>query len=222
MSTTRDFPFSFSAEARLVLGSPDGLNRAVRAAFPDLRDDWYGQPAPHLVFGEAGRLMMTRPGSHTAAGTVLGLFAGTIFMGMESRGSLILPLPAFRIGGVEVHCFVDASSRVARSPSAAEAALYRHVCDDDEASLVGDWWLGGPVPCLTARAATVLPELTALTWNFDLHGAARYTLSYVEARQWRRLGHRTARCRCNTPGDCPFYRFLRLPDISGSSDDSDW
>ena len=93
MSTTRDFPFSFSAEARLVLGSPDGLNRAVRAAFPELRDDWYGQPAPHLVFGAAGRLMTTRPGSHTAAGTVLGLFAGTIFMGDEPRGAHTLPCP---------------------------------------------------------------------------------------------------------------------------------
>ena len=93
MSTTRDFPFSFSAEARLVLGSPDGLNRAVRAAFPELRDDWYGQPAPHLVFGAAGRLMTTRLGSHTATGTVLGLFAGTIFMGDEPRGAHTLPCP---------------------------------------------------------------------------------------------------------------------------------
>ncbi len=33
MSTSRDFPFSFSAEARAVLGPPDALNLAVRA-FP--------------------------------------------------------------------------------------------------------------------------------------------------------------------------------------------
>ena len=53
------------------------------------------------------------------------------------------------------------------------------------------------------------------------HGLTPYSRRF-NLRQWRRLGHRTARCRCNTPGDCPFYRSLRLPDISGSSDDSDW
>jgi len=36
MSTSRDFPFSFSAEARAVLGSPDALNLAVRTAVPEL------------------------------------------------------------------------------------------------------------------------------------------------------------------------------------------
>ena len=45
MSTSRDFPFSFSAEARSVLGSPDKLNLAVRAAFPKLGVDWSGLPA---------------------------------------------------------------------------------------------------------------------------------------------------------------------------------
>jgi hypothetical protein len=33
MSTSRDFPFS-SVEARAVLGPPDALNLALRAAFP--------------------------------------------------------------------------------------------------------------------------------------------------------------------------------------------
>ena len=109
--------------------------------------------------------------------------------------------------------------RPRRPPSTGTCASQ---CDHGEASLVGDWWLGGPVPCLLARAATDLTELVALTWNFDLHWASRFTLSHVEAREWRRSGHRTARCGCNAPGDCPFYRFLRVADASGSSDDSDW
>ena len=222
MSTSRDFPFSFSAEARFVLGSPDALNLAVRAAFRELAEDWSGRPASHHTFGAAGRLVATRPGSFTPAGSVLGLFAGTIFMGSEPRGAYTLPLPAFRVSGVEVRCFVDGASRASRRPSAADAALYRHVCDDTKTTLVADWWLGGPVPCLVARAATDLHELEALSWNFDLHGASRYTLSHAEAREWRRLGHCTARCSCNVPRDCPSHRFLRVADVSGSSDDSDW
>ena len=222
MSNSRDFPFSFSAEARSVLGSPDNLNLAVRAVFPELSDEWSGRPASYHTFGAAGRLVATRPGSFTPAGSVLGLFAGTIFMGSEPRGAHTLPLPAFRVSGVEVRCFVDGAARASRRPSAADAALYRHVCDDGKASLVGDWWLGDPVPCLLARAATDLSELVALTWNFDLHWASRYTLSHVQAREWRRSGHRTVRCGCNEPGDCPFYHFLRVADASSSSDDSDW
>ena len=166
--------------------------------------------------------MATLPRLLTPAGTALGLFASTVFMGDEPRGALTLLLPAFRVGGVEVRCFIDGASRTARRPSSAEAALYRQLCDDDDASLVGDWWLRGPVPCLLARAATDLTELVALTWNFDLHWASRYTLSHVQAREWRRSGHRTVRCGCNEPGDCHFYHFLRVADASSSSDDSDW
>ena len=45
MSTSRDFPFSFSVEARSVLGPPDTLNLAVRAAFPELEAAWTGRTA---------------------------------------------------------------------------------------------------------------------------------------------------------------------------------
>ncbi len=38
MSSSRDFPFSFSSEVRAVLSSPDALNLSVRAAFPELHD----------------------------------------------------------------------------------------------------------------------------------------------------------------------------------------
>ncbi len=73
--------------------------------------------------------MVTRAGSFTRCRTVLGLFAGTVSMGDEPRGFNVLPLPAFRVGGVEVRCLVYGASRAARRPSAAEAVLYLHVCD---------------------------------------------------------------------------------------------
>jgi hypothetical protein len=222
MSSLRDVPFSFSAEARDVLGSPDALNLAVRAAFPELGPGWAGVTATYCDRGLTGRSVVTRAGTCTPARTILGLFAGTIFMGDEPRGFNTLPLPLFRAHGVEVRCFVDGSSRAARCPSAAEAVLYRHVCDDTAATLMGEWWLGGPEPCLLARAASNLPQRTALQWNFDSHGASRSTLSQPEARLWRRDGHSTECCRCGLPRDCPFGRFLRVADIAGSSDDSDW
>jgi hypothetical protein len=99
--------------------------------------------------------------------------------------------------------------------------LYRHTCDDDVATLVGDWWLGGPVPCLLARAVVDLSEFATLSWNFDLHGASRFTLSHTEARLWRRAGHCTERCDCNVPRDCLLDRFLRVAEAPSSSDDSD-
>ncbi len=45
MSSSRYLPFSFSPEARLTLGSPDALNSAVSAAFPELEDCWAGSTA---------------------------------------------------------------------------------------------------------------------------------------------------------------------------------
>ena len=58
MSTSRDFPFSFSAEARFVLGSPDALNLAVRAAFRELAEDWSGRPTSHHTFGAAASVIL--------------------------------------------------------------------------------------------------------------------------------------------------------------------
>ena len=131
MSTSRDFPFSFSAEARAVLGSPDALNLAVRTAFPELEAGWAGRTATFATDNLSGRAVVTRAGTLTPAHTVLGLFAGTISLGSEPRGLFALPLPAFRVGGVEVLCFVDGAARASRRPSAAEAVLYRHTCRID-------------------------------------------------------------------------------------------
>ena len=51
--------------------------------------------------------MVTRAGSFIPVGTVLGLFAGTTFMGNEPRGANALALPTFHVDGVEIRCFVD-------------------------------------------------------------------------------------------------------------------
>ena len=107
----------------------------------------------------------------------------------------------------------------ASAPSAAAPATRGTGFDD--ATVVGDWWLDGLVPCLLARAAAPLPQYLEPSWNFDLHGAARYTLCHAEARTWRRAGHHADRCVCDVLRDCPFDRYLRLADVSGFSDDSD-
>ena len=117
MSSLRDFPFSFSADARDVLGSPDALNLAVRAAFPELGAGWADATATYCDRGLTGRSVVTRAGTRTPARSVLGLFAGTVFMGDEPRGFNTLPLPTFRVSGVDVRCVVDGSSRAARCPS---------------------------------------------------------------------------------------------------------
>ncbi len=88
MSTSRDFPFSFSAEARAVLGSPDALNLAVRSAFPELEAGWAGRTATFAFDSLSGRAVVTRAGSFTPAHTVLGLFAGTILLGHGASRSL--------------------------------------------------------------------------------------------------------------------------------------
>ncbi len=143
ISSLHDIPFSFSADARDVLGSPDVLNLAVRAEFPELGAGWAGATATYCDCGPGlmGRSVVTRAGTRIQARSVLGLFAGTVFMGDEPRGFKFNtpPLPAFRVSGVEVRCFVEGSSRAARCPSAAEAVLYRHVCDDTDATLSSEW-----------------------------------------------------------------------------------
>ncbi len=226
MSSLCDFPFSFSSEAHDVLGSPDASNLAVRAAFPELGAGWAGATATYCDSCLLGRAMVTLSGTRTPTCSVFGLFACTVFMGDEPRGSNAIPLPVFRVSGVEVRCFVDGSSRAARCPSAAKVVPYRHVCDDTAVTLVGEWWFSlnfcRPVPCLLARAAFDHPEYTSLMWNFDLHWASLYTLSQLEARLWRRAGHSTERCRCSLQRDCPLGCFLCIADVVGSSDDSDW
>lgn len=220
MAGSRDFPFSYSSEARALLGPPAALNTAVRAAFPELLDSWANRLAHPARDNLRGASVCTNLGLSIPAGTVMGLFAGTIFLGEAVRGPALLPLPVVRLHGVDVHLSVDGSARAARFPSAGEAVLYDHECEDP--NLVGEWWMGAPVPCLVARAARTLSLCEPLAWNFDVQCARPYTLSQAEAREWRRSGHRTSRCICNRPRDCPFDRFIRVATSPDSSDGSDW
>ena len=55
----------------------------------------------------------------------------------------------------------------------------------------------------------------------DAHSPGGYTSSQAEARAWRRAGHRSVRCSCNRPRDCPRDRFICLADDPVSEEDSD-
>ena len=218
MSTSRDFPFSYSPEVRALLGPPSTLNLAVRAAYPELLHGWANRFAHPTRDNLRGPSVCINPGTSVPAGTILGIFAGTIFLGDDVRGPTLLPLPMVRLHGVDVCFMVDGAARGARYPSSAEAVLYSHECEDP--TVVGEWWMGGPVPCLVARSARLLPSYEILSWNFDVQGS--YTMSQAEARAWRRGGHRSARCTCNMPRDCPLDRFVRIADSPDSSEGSDW
>ncbi len=80
LSTSRDFPFPFSAAARLELGSPESLNLVVLAAFPEQAAGWANRTGQYFGRGLTGPSVVIRAGP---AGTVLGLFAGMIIMGDE-------------------------------------------------------------------------------------------------------------------------------------------
>ena len=54
MSSLRDFPFSFSADARDVLGSPDALNLAVRHCAPRSPSWAPAGPVPRQLTATAG------------------------------------------------------------------------------------------------------------------------------------------------------------------------
>ena len=220
MSSTRGFPFSFSVEAHSRLGPAVTLNDAVRAAFPALHDGWAHRTAAVFEDGARGPGLALRPGTEIPAGTVLGLFAGTVFAGDAIRSHAVLPLPTDPAGVWDSPFFVDGAARASRVPSAAEAVLYWHACENP--TLVGEWWWGGAVPCLIARAARVLRYPAVLSWDFNAHGGPAFAMSPEEAHQWRLAGHRTARCTCAHPDPCPRGRFLRIPDEQDASDDSDW
>lgn len=219
MSSSRDSPFSFSPDLRACLGSPDPLNASVIRAFPSLMGDPYTRPTV-LHYAEDGRAHVSvRPGASVPAGTLLGLFSGHIFFDDGPRGALLLPLPAALIAGVEHHLSVDGGPRAARLPSSANAALFTHSCGPcharASASVVGSWWTDGLLPCLLAHAARPLSENEPLYWNFDDPLPARaFTMSWPEARAWRRSGQLFRRCPCNAPRDCPRDRYLRTAAVA--------
>ena len=165
-----------------------------------------------------------KPGFAVSPGTVIGHGHEPLrrqhFLSDNVRGLTSLPLPAFRLHGVDVPLSVDGSARAARFSSSADAVLYTHECEDP--TLVGDWWMGDPVLCLVARSARPLSDSELLTWNFDAQGEPPFTTSHAEARAWRQSGYHTARCSCNMPRDWPFDRFIRVADSPDTSEGSDW
>ena len=221
MSSSRDSPFSFSPDLRLSLGAPDALNVAVRNAFPALFDSSYAprRASMPVTSERVGPGVGIRPGAVIPDGALVGLFSGHIFFGSGVPGSRVLQLPPLSVGGARLALVVDGAARSSRFPSAAEAALYSHSCM--AATVVGTWWMDGPVPCLVAHTSRRLTQLDRLVWDLDAHSLGGYTSSHAEARAWRRAGHRSVRCSCNRPRDCPRDRFICLADDPVSVEDSD-
>jgi hypothetical protein len=178
MTSTRGFPFAFSAEARDLLGPVVALNDAVRESFPVLASGWADHSTAVFEDGARGPGVMLRPGARVPAGSVLGLFAGTVRVGSPPRGHAVLPLPALPFGDHGVRFFVDAELSASRHRSSGDAVLYMHACVFP--TVVGEWWLGGPVPCLIARAARDLVYPDELCWDFNEHGGPAFSAELDE------------------------------------------
>jgi hypothetical protein len=169
-----------------VLGPAVVLNDAVREAFPALALDWADHSTVVFEDGDRGPGVTLRPGAIVPAGSVLGLFAGTVRVGSPPRGHAVLPLPAAPPGCPGVRLYVDAELRACRHRSAGEAVLYMHACVNP--TVVGEWWLGGLVPCLIARAARDLRFPDDLCWDFNEHGGVGWTCFFGRAGRAPRAG----------------------------------
>ena len=220
MTTTRSFPFVFSPAVRDLLGSAAALNDAVRASFPALADGCADHSMVLVEDGVRGLGVALRPGACVPAGTVLGLFAGTIHVGSPPRGHAVLPLPAAPLGDPAARFYVDGEPRAFRHCSSADAVLYMHTCDNP--TVVGEWWLGGPLPCLLARAARDLRYPDELVWNFNDHGDLGFAVDLAEVRRRGLPDSRAARCTCAHPDPCPHGRFTIVPDGLDLPDDGVW
>jgi hypothetical protein len=220
MTTTRSFPFVFSPAVRDLLGSAAALNDAVRTSFPALASG--GADRSLLLFedGTRGVGVALRPGARVSAGTVLGLFAGTVHVGSPPRGHAVLPLPAAPLGDPAVRLYVDGEARAFRHCSSVDAVLYMHTCDNP--TVVGEWWHGGPLPCLLARAARDLRFPDELCWNFNDHGVLGFAVDLAEVRRRGLPDSRAARCTCAHPDPCPHGRFTILPAGLDLPDDGAW
>jgi hypothetical protein len=221
MSSSRDFPFNFSLDVRDRLGPPDAFNLAVRDAFPVVDPEAsrrWAQTFRGCPLRGAG--VRVRPDVEVPADTVLGVFAGTVFLGTGPRVAHSLPLPPVIVQGMEADFTVNGAARATRFPSAAGAELYAHACAG--ATVVAEWWTDGLLPCLVARAARTLGPGTVLTMDFNAQADGNYTLTYSEALARRRAGLRCSRCRCDEPGPCPRACYVPDPDASDSGEDSDW
>jgi hypothetical protein len=123
MTSTRGFPFAFSPEVRALLGPVVPLNDAVRETFPALAIGWADHSTVVFEDGYLGPGVMLRPGATVPAGSVLGLFAGTVLVGSPLRGNSVLPLPVAQFGDPAVRFFVDGELRASRHRSSGDAVL---------------------------------------------------------------------------------------------------
>ena len=220
MTSTRSFPFVFSPEVRDLLGPAAVLNDSVRASFPALAGGSAARSTTVFEDGARGPGVALRPGAHVSAGTVLGLFAGTVHVGSPPRGHAVLPLPVAPLGDPAVRFYVDGGPRAFRHSSPVDAVLYLHTCDSP--TVVGEWWLGGLLPCLLARAARDLRSPDVLRWNFNDHGDLGFAVDLAEVRRRGLPESRAARCSCAYPDSCPHGRFIIVPAGQDLSGDGDW
>jgi hypothetical protein len=220
MTSTRGFPFAFSAETRDLLGPVVALNDAVRESFPALASGWADHSTVVFEDGARGPGVMLRPGARVPAGSVLGLFAGTVRVGSPPRGHAVLPLPALPFGEPGVRFFVDGLLRASCHRSSGDAVLYMPAYVDP--TVVGEWWLGGLVPCLIARVARDLRFPNELCWDFNDHGVPAFSAELDELRGRNLAGLRAVRCTCAFPSSCPRSRFICVPDDQDSSDEAEW
>ena len=113
MSSSRDYPFTFSPDLRDTLGTPDQLNADIRAAFPMLFDNSIKSRVTYVNDDLLGPGVMMRhspqpPQASLPAGTPVGLFAGHVALDWHRRDTTTLPLPTLSIHGVEVKLSVHA------------------------------------------------------------------------------------------------------------------
>ena len=132
----------------------------------------------------------------------------------------MLPLPVAPLGDPDVRFFVDGELRAFRHCSPLDAVLYMHTCDYP--TVVGEWWLGGLIPCLVARAARDLRFPDELRWNFNDHGDSGFAVDLAEVRRRGLPESRAARCSCVYPDPCPHGRFVIVPAGQDLSGDGDW
>ena len=225
-SSSRSFPFSFSHDVQLLLGSPARINAAVRRAVPSLFD---GSVAAQLRVTHDGPRppgVVVQTGCTIPAGTPVGLFTGHVYMGLTLRGDRSLGLPPVRIHDISVNLGIDSSATLGRFPSPIQASLFTHVCG--QGNLVAEWRELDCSPAfeiLVALSDGHLHENVPLCWNFDLHCIQdQYTLDDEDGQTWCAEGGAVRECDCNTPQPCPRGRVLRAPlpdeDASPSEEDS--
>jgi hypothetical protein len=158
---------------------PYALSLAVRAAFPELGACWAGATATYCDCCLVGRTVVTLAGTRTLVRSVLGLFAGTVFMGDEPRCFNTLPLLCSASAGWRCSASWTAppARRTARRPPRRSCT-----CTSAMTRPRPSWASGGSV------------GLCPASWG-------RRRPTFLSARP---SSGTSERCRCNLQRDCPF------------------